>query len=120
MVNKETHQFFKKPKYVEKLIETKFGVVRNFDNGTFTLQLNSGETVNYGLGCCPADFDKTQRLTVKDFGILPQRFMYPSHFSNKFTPLMVFTKVEGEKVKLEIYQNEYDLKFIRLWFLENK
>ncbi len=118
--NKRTHRFFKEPKYVEKLIETKFGTVQNFADDTFTLRLNSGETVSYTLGCCPADYDKTPRLTVKDFGLWPQKFIYPSHFSDKFTPLMVFDKVNGKKVKLEIYQTSYNLKFIRLWFFEKR
>ncbi|MBX7171364.1 MAG: hypothetical protein K1X72_10425 [Pyrinomonadaceae bacterium] len=116
--NKRTHQFLKEPNFVEKLIETNFGVVKSFEKGMFTLQLNSGEITNYGLGCCPADYDKTQRLTVKDFGILPQRFMYPSISPDQFTPFIVFNNVVGKKVKLDTYQTNYHLKFIRLWFLE--
>lgn len=117
LTSKNTHRFFIEPKDSAKLVETKYGIVKSIEGDEVTIRTEFGETSDYSFGCCPVDFRITQRITIKDFGHLPRKFIYPNVFYN-FSPSMVFETVKDKKVKLEVYETKYKLKYVRLWFLE--
>lgn len=115
--SRNTHKFFAEPKENAEIIETKYGNVEKFESNVFTIRMKNGETLDFPLGCCAVDSEERQKLPIKDFGFLPKNYIYPSDFDYGFSPKMVFEKIEGKKVKLEIIKAKY-LKYIRLWFIE--
>jgi len=127
--NKTTHKFYTEPKERSALVSKKYGTIEKYEEQSlfeeceiarrFTIHLDSGETIIVSSEAPSIQIDdKKERwqnvVWVEDFGLLPQRVSLPFEFS----PLSIFKKVEGKRVKLETYKDKYG-DYSRLWFLEN-
>lgn len=127
--NKTTHKFYKEPRERYELISKKYGTIERYEEQSlfeeidierrFTIRLDSGEIVIVSSEDPSIQIeDEKERwqnvVSVRDFGLLPQRVSLPFEFS----PLSIFEKVEGKRVKLETYKEKYGV-YSQLWFLEN-
>ena len=61
--------------------------------------------------------DKNEENTVylTDIGLLERKYFFPFQFA----PFIYFEKVEGERIKLETYEDEYNHRYSQLWLLNH-
>lgn len=122
--NPKTHKLYSEPKESAEKISTFTGKIEkyteiNLDDKyerEFTIRTNNNEKIicRFGLPYSGNEKEYQGKLSIKDFGLLPRNLAFPQSFS----PLSIFDKLEGKKVKIESFQDEFNYKFIRLWFLE--
>ncbi|MEP6904109.1 MAG: hypothetical protein ABJA66_20490, partial [Actinomycetota bacterium] len=119
--SKNTHKFFTEPPDASKLINEQTGTIKSYwQNNSeweryFSVQLDSGETIEGLLSySIYGDRQKNNKIPITDLGLWKNKFVVPFWVD----PKAIFNEIEGKKVRLETYQDEYNNKYAKLWLID--
>jgi hypothetical protein len=126
--SKSAHKFMQDPPPVDQRISTRIGTVEKYEQISaeddpiagrkLSVRLNSGELIECVFWTPDVqykiEYEKTSadKLIVSDYGFAYHRFLVPFDFELS----AVFKKVEGKKVELETFLDEYNRKHTKIWF----
>jgi hypothetical protein len=126
--SKNTHKFMQNPPSVDKKISTQIGTVEKYEQiagvddpiaeRKLSVRLDSGKLLECLFWTPDVDYQieyekkYADKFIVSDYGFAYHRFQVPFDFELS----AVLKKVEGKKVELETFLDEFNRKQTKIWF----
>ena len=123
--DRRTHKFFREPAEAAQLLRTENGTIARFvgrpsaeDSAPeFDFRLSSGQVVK---GKLRGDWnpDEGKATEIRAFGLWTERYLYPLSWAMEFNPATFLDRIEGRRVRLEIFKTGSGDEFIKVWLLD--
>lgn len=120
LMDRRAHRFFGEPGERAKQVITRFATIRSLgSNNSIEFATNAGDAIKGKIqGGYRGISEDSSVLQIKSIGLWKQRYTYPFSSRGRFDAAAFFSGLEGRRVRLETYFDEFSDEYTNLWLLD--